>query len=455
MKHLVDFILESAGINESVFGSQDWMKNNHTYAQDVINVLTSGKPLKLGPRGEDGEYFASEEEIEKLNQLTPDYTQSTLDQFNNIFGKKLKWTKIYKGTFSGKETETAGQVYESLVVYIFNGGTLYDEWMKSARLSSLDDSWVKSCEWTVEFMNKQKWAGVKWNNDEYVAVHVGGNNFGLDSKYEFAINISKIFKSKIFATKILGVDCSDIYGNSKDSWNKADIVLVKKDHPNIINDLKDVVFDGNSLNLELCNKLIDGIIIPISLKKITKKEDIHLNTVNIDTDEESKEYNFNNVFIQLANKYEDNKLTGDVNIVCDDGVRIVFRKTTGSGNALNVEPNVKNGKNVHRAGKAVENMKKLLHLKKGNDYYIFKNTDEEVFEELKNYGFEVDIPSRSNYNEVTPPIRKRACAAGLLGMLKQYKDKMHPIVDNDFPIDFAKFCFACSIKGTGAYLKIS
>lgn len=459
MKKLVQFLLENIEenlyINEDVFDSGDWKKQNHTYAQDVINVLISGSPVKLGKNGDEGEYVASKDEIEALKNFTPDYTKETMDQFNNIFGNKLRWSKIYKGDFSHQESKSAGQLYESLVCYIFNGGTQYQDWGNFVGIKTLDKSWINSCELTVEFMNKQKWANYQWDNKTYVACHVDGNDFNFDNKYEFALNIARIFKDKKEATKLMGVDCNDLYTGGKDTWNKADIVLVKKDCYDIIQSMKEVVSNGESLNAELCCNLMEGKIIPISLKKVIKREDIHLTTVNIDEAQESKGYMFKDVDIRLSTKYDDNTYVGNIDLLCDTLDReqkdITFRKNTNPGNGLTVETTDKNS----RGGKALANIKSALKIGKSNDYYIVKSTDEDALDTLRKYGFDITIPKRSNYEDVKPPIRERACVAGLLGVLEQYRIKKHPKIDKDFIIDFAKFCYMCSIKGTGSFFKIS
>lgn len=459
MKHLIQFLLENIThniyINESTFDADDWRKQNHTYALDVINALINETPVKLGKDGEDGEYIASKDEIKQLRKLTPDYTNTTLDRFNEIFNGKLKWNKIYKGEFSGHNSKSAGQIYESLVCYIFNGGRRYQDWANFVGINSLDKSWINSCELTVDFINKQKWANYQWNNRNYVACHVDGNDFDFNNKYEFALNIARIFKDKKEATKLMGVDCNDLYTGGKDTWNKADIVLVKKDCYDIIQSMKEVVSNGESLNAELCCKLMEGKIIPISLKKVIKKEDIHLTTANIDEAQESKGYMFKDADIRLSTKYDNNTYVGNIDILCDTLDReqkdITFRKNTNPGNGLNVETQDKNS----RGGKALANIKSALNIGKGNDYYIIKNTDEEALDELEKYGFDINIPRKSNYEKINPPLRERACIAGLLGLLEIYRIKKHPKIDKDFAIDFAKFCYMCSIKGTGSFFKIS
>lgn len=457
MKSLYVFLSKFyiSDINEAFFSNDDWKKQNHTYAQDVINILINGDPIKLGEHGEEGEFVADKEEIKKLKQLVPDYTRNTLDQFNSIFNGRLKWTKIYKGGFSGKDSKSAGQLYESLVCYIFNGGKKYQDWANFVGIKNLDDSWVNSCKLTVDFMNKQSWANQKWDNKNYIACHVDGNDYDFDSKYEYALSVAKLFKDKKEATKLMGVNCDDLYTGGKDTWNKADIILVKKNCYDIIQSIKEVVSNGESLNAELCCKLMEGYIIPISLKKVIKKEDIHLTTANIDEAEESKGYDFKDVDIRISTKYDNNTYVGNIDLLCtsleNESKDITFRKNTNPGNGLNVETNDKNS----RGGKALANIKNALKIGKNNDYYIIKNTDEEAFEELEKYGFDINIPRRSNYDKVDPPIRERACVAGLLGLLEQYKIKKHPKVNKDFINDFAKFCYICSIKGTGAFFKIS
>lgn len=466
MKKLVKFLLESDSkgldlyieqtINEATFTNADWRKSNDSYGRDVIDALVAGKSIRLGKNGSEGEYKATTDEIEKLKSINPDFTDTSLNQFNNVFGKKLKWSQIFKGAFSGHEKQSSGQMYESLVCYIFNGGTNYQDWAVSVGLTDLDPNWVRSCELTVEFMNKHKWAGCSWNNDTYVACHVDGHDFDFDNKYQFALEVTKMFHDKKDATKILGVNCNNLYSGQKDTWNKADIVIIKKDATNIIQDLKAIVSDGQSLNAELCCKLAEGIIIPLSLKKVSDLSKVHVTGFNISDAEEQHDNDFEDADIVLADKYQDNVYIGNVRVLCttldNEQKEINFRKDTNPGNNLSVE--TKSNK-MARDGKAMATIKSALSLGRSDSYYIVMNSDEAAIKELEKYGFDVNIPKKSNYKELDPPLHERACIAGLLGILSEYRKKKHPKLDKDFPMDFAKFCYLCSIQGTGAFFKIS
>ena len=461
---LKEFIIEKL-IMESSFSVEDWTKTNHTYGQDVIDKLIGGSPVRLGDKGTDGEYTATPEEIEKLKGLKCDYSKDTLKQFNDIFDRKNMWQSIFKGDFSGYSTgNTEGQQYESLVCYLFNDNNAdVDLWLQANGLTG-DESWIESCRKTVATMNKYTDFNHKWTNEDYVACHVDGNDFKLGAEYEFARELTSIFSGKPAMRQLFGKNIENIYsGKGKDTWNKADIVLINKRCKNLLKEMKQVVSDGESLNNELLKQLTEGNIIPISLKKIpSNQKEGHIEKVNIDDAEdmndELEKYMDGDIYISLPKTLENNRYQGTIDMLCshlDSKYKISFLKATSGKNNLNVETTIVGS--VSRAGKAVSNIKTALKLGAGNDYFVVMDDNDDAIRELKDYGFEIQMKKNNNLDkaeEFSPTFCERPCIAGLLGLLKQYEKVKHP-EKKDFCQDFAEFVYMCSVKSSGAFYKLS
>lgn len=454
-------------IFEAMLSKADYTKHNFLYANGVIEDLLNSKVIKIGKNGESVVNLdpTEQEEFRKLWDSGKITFPETKDDFDNMVSKYPsfpKWNEIYKGKYSGKDDVTAGQKMEGLVCYVFNEENPdIDAWAKSNPSIQVTQDWIDSCNWTVDFMEKQ--TGVSndnWNRDNYIACRVDGDDFRLDSKYSFASIITSLFQGTKQMKRVLKFDCSDLYSGAKDTWNKADIVLVHKQKGiSFMEDLKTAgVNDGESLNNFLISKTIDGTIIPISLKQLTKPN-AHLSEVNIESKDMPIDIIDSVQYLRIADKYAEKKYTGNVDIICrngdNEGVMITFRADTNGANGLNVEP--KPTKGQARFGKAVAVMKSWLGLKKGNDYYIVKDTNEDAIKELESYGFKIEVKPKSNYNKVDPSWKDRSCVAGLLGMLSHYKTKISQRPDKEFPVQFANFCMLCSmgLNSKGAFYKIS
>lgn len=459
MKSLTKYLTEAL-INESCFKKRDWLNQEHTYAQQVIDRILAGKTIPIASKDGKtivGEYTPSKEEISQLQNFKPEYTEDSLKDFDEIFRGKLTWKQIFKGEFSGHSAGGSnGQIYESLVCYIFNKGldnADVQAWAQHFNIE-INTRWLKSCQETVKALYKHSYAGYTWDNKTYIACHVDGNDYDFDNKFKFALDITSFFKNKKEAKRILGVDCRDLYSGQKDEWNKADIVLVNKQAVDVIDEMKKVVSDGQSLNNELLVNLANGMIIPISLKIIDDATKAKIEGYNIDEADTMEHNDIDDVLcLKISDKYPKNQWQGTLTLICkslEDQRDIQFRKSTSGKNNLNVEAKMK----LARAGKALANIKKALGLPKNNDYYIVKNTNEEAIKSLKKYGVEIVVKNKSNYDKVKPEFRERACVAGMLGLLDAYQKQKHPKIDHDFMIDFANFCWLCATQGSGAFFKL-
>ena len=229
MKELKQFLIENVvNIFEAHFEAGDYLKDNFKYPKAVIADLLAGNDFGLGVHNDK----IIELDPEDVEQFNNDYSEenfpTTSDEFNAMISKYKsfpKWRAICKDKYSGKTTNTKGQRAEGLVCYIFNEADADIEAFKNEMMPDLDNSWIDSSYWTVDFMNKQKGvSGIEWTRDNYVACRVDGGDFRLDSKYNFAVEVTSIFSGKSAMKKILGINCNDLYSGSKDIWNKADII---------------------------------------------------------------------------------------------------------------------------------------------------------------------------------------------------------------------------------------
>lgn len=100
-------------INEMAkFSSEKYDK----YVSAVVDKLVKGQPIKLGAKGTDGEFKLDPKKdkdiIDKLRSIPGD-----VDEFNDILkSKKIKWTSIFKGDFSGHSEglkSNKGNAFES------------------------------------------------------------------------------------------------------------------------------------------------------------------------------------------------------------------------------------------------------------------------------------------------------------------------------------------------------
>ena len=453
---------------EVKFSPRDFDKDK--YIDPVINDLMNADCIRLGNNGGQLAVLDKKEQNDfKKRYLSGEiHRPKSMDEFDkmvSVYSSFPAWREIFKGKYSGRETDTVGQIMEGLVCYMFNNEKAdIDAWARSHTSVETTPDWIESCKMTVDFMSQQTGlSNEKWNRDNYVACRVDGGDFDFDMSYSFALEITSLFRGKTYMNKLLKINCNDLYTGQKDTWNKADIILIHKTKgKTVINDIKEAgIVNGAMLNDFLISKAKDGTIIPISLKKLSNPK-AHLELVGFEKSDDNDICLVNNIeHIKIADKYQDDSYVGSMDIVCynNEGqkIKITFRES-GAGlnkNNLSVEPAIPKGSS--RTGKAISAMKRLLGIKNNNSYYIYKQSDEEVIKELESYGFEVKVNPKSNYHDVTPLWRERCCVAGLLGLLSEYKNKLSHKSDKDFATQFANFCMMCStgLNGEGAFYKIS
>ena len=462
MKTLTKYLFETVdNIFEASFESQDYTKHNFKYPKLVISDLLNGQDIGLGTHNDSFAELDQDEVQEFRAEYSAKNFPKTPAEFNAMVSKYPsfpKWNKICKDKYSGFKTNTKGQRAEGLVCYMFNESNPDVEAFKKDVMNDLTDDWIQSSKWTVEYMNKQNGtAGISWTSDNYIACRVDGGDYKLSAGDQFAVEVTSIFSGIKAMEKVFGFKCGDLYKGQKDIWNKADIVLVHREMgKTLIEDLKAMgPTNGETLNTCLIEMTKKGAIIPISLKML-ESPDAHLSSVNI---VKGEPVNIVDTVkhVRLADSYS-SQYTGNIEVVCNsvDGkeILITFRSDTNGKNGLSIEPKEKGGS--ARLGKAVAIIRGILNLNR-KDFYVVKDTNEDAIKAIESYGFEVFFKPRSNYDTVDPPLRERACCAGLLGVLEAYHNKTKEPIDEEFPVKFANFCLFCAVglSGSGAFYKIS
>ena len=479
--YILEMLCESQQRTKSQFITQDYYKTNHTYALDVLRQILVHGFIETKDFGSVKIEY-NDSELQKLrayfkyNEKTRDFDitkkPSTVEEWNDMLGEIgiPKWQTIWKGKFSNSKL---GQIMESLVCYLFNDENA-DVLAWSNKFTDVNPQWEESCRKLAEFIGNTK-TSIQWDRNNFTAYHVDGQDFQTLS--EDGSSIAKIFKGdKDFIKKLTKYDCSDLYKVSKDAWNKADIVLIRKDMESEI--LKEIidhlqtfginskikitedVSNGAILNNKLIELTQNDYILPISLKKVDGRLPVHLSSVGMQENESTGLYIAEVDSIRLG-KLTADKMEGNTSLFCQDAdgnsIDLCFRANTNGNNGLNIEPKSVKGK--YRYGKAISIVKDILGLPRDNSYYIEMESDEDCIKALENYGFKVDtkISTHKKYEDGKWPLRKRACMAGLLGVLKAYKDKNPNINKNDFPINFTNFIYMCStgILSTGCFYKLS
>ena len=420
-------------LHESVFGSNDISK--HNYFNDVIDYILDNKSIALGARGETVVDLHDFLTPEKENELRGIYNKNNASMFNDVMnGSGVKWNKIFKGHFSGHAAgqQSVGEGAEPVIAYMYNHGVSDDSTIRS----KLDDEgWLDSSRKIVEFINSI------WPSSDYVAVHVNGNDLEPVGEYG---KIGSIFRSKEDAAKILGLDkaaLANLYSQGKDNWNKADIVLVKKD--NIIKQALNGVNDSSSLN-DALRKLAKDQLIPISLKKINPNKDLKLVPEGFENDDVLNA-NVVNVLMPIAKLDDSNNCS--VHLIDDHNRRIQFRRQSDTEDNLSIEANL----GTARGGKSIGKLKKLLGIS-GNDWY---SKPIQSGEELMNY-------LRNNFNNVSNPSKlvtshdsgkyawyNRTCFRGLRSLFNLYKEKYNGDCNS-----FFDWIYSNSTTGSGAFYLI-
>lgn len=452
-------------LTEAVFQNKEWEhRGKYDYSAALINDILKNKTVVLGVKGDKTiELQLTQDDIETLEDIKKNIQKDdALQRFDAVAEKYgFNFRMVYKGKYSGHTGRgMEGQIFESLVCYLYNHPDAdIQKWYDKFGVGE-NETWeenaVRSADIIRKFIDKQ------YNNaNNYVALHVDGQNF--DTYGDNYLKLVGIFQGKSGLAALIGKkNVDDMYDvDSKDKWNPADIVLLKKDPQSLQKTLDDIVAgnSGTIANNILVAKLGDGLIIPISLKAIDEHGKIYGH--NIETAEFMDSHEIVLTKLQLGKKY-DKGTTGNFIVIgiTEDGVPadIQVRAQVGNDN-LSIEAKLQSGK--ARGGKGITVVKKALGIK-NNSYYInFKNNNE-LFEMFADYGF-VD----ENGKDITEcpenlknvDLYNRTCYRGFFGLLKLFEQevKSNPKLktsygkDDNLLLNFTKFLWNACTECPGSY----
>ena len=500
MRHLLDFIVESdirnifeAHFKDSEFICGSNQVKDYHYAiaviNDIKNCIQGDGRIKLGDKNTGSFCWLKinvdltsklDDLLKKIyaNQNTANVNAS---EFNEIF-RTLKndsytiytsengqeesdnqninnlWAKIYKGTYSGKVASSAtfGQIFESLVCYIYNYGNNadIDEWANDFKVDTTDISyagWVESSKISVNLLKKHF-------KSNYIAYHVDGNDKlnAADKKY---LDICKLFSGKEGINEVLGKNdkWNNIYeGSKKDKWNAADIVLVNKnlDLAETLKYFKKDI-DGQILNNKLVEYTINKQILPISLKKIDENGHIYAHNIKSNEEFENDRYNISNVKIQFGKTYETGPDILSGNFVLDgDTVDIQVRKQA-SGDNLSIEAKLSSNKNA-RGGKGISVIKADLGIKPNENYYKELSSNADIIKEFKTMGIKFDKSDLSTFEDISKKysdLYKRTCYKGFIGLADRWIKAKHENDkwNDDILIEFVQYIWDSCTQCPGSY----
>lgn len=486
MKSFKEYCFEKLiDIFEAKLQRSDFDKHDYKYTKNLINMLIDGKDIKLigkdgkKPSGVYSAKYLGDDTIKELEDLLDKINNEenvSMDDFNKILidGETgLKYSSFFKGQFSGFDGKTMGQMFESCVCYMFNNEKYdIDEWAEFMQISNTQskefESWVESSEKSVELIKNLISNHLKENPKDYIAYHVDGDDYKLPQNHDKYSILAKIFRGKP-AIKEINKSASNIYsggGKSKDKWNPADIVLVKKikddDLEMILSTLKTKGLDGKQFNAKLVELLGSNILLPISLKKVTKNSG-KVYGHNIDNGIELDKHKIDLSYIQLGgskNKTNDDRgimVIFGVNTDLDEKTEIQFRRSTNNNPSLVIELRLES--KMARGGKGLERCKDVLGIK--DNSYLNKvnlSSNDDLISFFEKHGFKDN--SKTIINSVPDKLKefdlyKRICYKGFCGIFELYLEKNSEQLkgkSNDEIIQlFTEFIYLCCVDCPGSY----
>lgn len=435
-------------IVESTFSAKDATK--HTYMSDVVEYIISNKKILLGDKKVEKTISLNNDAVKEFEELSNDsnITQEKFDEIATKYG--FRWTKIFKGTFSGHSAQSKGEAAEAVVCHLFNTykGNSFDEAaLNDCVENNVFNNWIESSKASV-----LKLISLGFRPSKYVALHVDGNDYDvIEDKYKA---IAKIYKGKDGIYSVLGLDpkkkqFDSLYSRSyKDNWNKADIVLVLKSKNVLQQILKKKPQNPTELN-SILNELVENkYIIPVSLKAI--KKGTTPDKISFTKEGNSSEANALEDIVSINMKWpvkgdklnedyiEPKNSGGSCYLVSNNGIKMQFRKQTSNGENLSIELIFKHA----RGGKPISKIKEELTIK-GNDYYVTFKSDNDLIKNLKKIkDLNVDKSDIPPEIKSIPGWYNKVCFKGLCGLINEFL-KHFP---NTSIVDFFKFIY---IKAMG------
>lgn len=451
MKNFLTWLLESK------MSSTDFAKHDYKYLTAVLNDIVQNGKIGLGDSKVEKELEVDDSVRKQLAEYVDSPEKLTVDAFNAVTktnSQKFIWGNIFKGKYSGQEHQSAGEYAESAVAYIYNamnGNTAVTEsededFQKIVTVladKKITADWIASSRLSAEKLHKE----IK-QPKAYVAAHVDGKD--ISRVPEGVLKVASIFKGKPGIKAVLGdkIDSdalNSLYAAGKDTWNKADIVLVNTKF-NLDSALKDKHFAiSDEFNLFLNELINQNMIIPVSLKKIKPKAS--LNDIKFEKEGNIEKVegtiteidSIKKVDVQLPNTVSGEKYVGTCYLKTNNGLQVDFRHGTAVRESLNIEIKLKTA----RGGKALAELKRKLGLT--SDFY-------------KSYGFKDEASFISEIKRLTgvqlqpkDSLRKsdakwfiRPAFKGLVALLSIYQANIQQNNKKVNLVDFFKMLYNCA-----------
>ena len=241
----------------ATFSGKDFTKHNGIYVRKLLDDILAGIPIKLGPKGETSILIDPEcdavkvlkDNLDRLDFLEPKYISSIATfQFIPLGIRQVRWTQIFKGTYSAKPANVSTEAQETIscrIMELVLASKPYDVGVVLKILPDADGSWL-------DHFQKQ-----------YDAFTELKDQLGLVGSYKVQREVPN--KAEILQyLKSFGI-------SRISTWTPADI-WVYKDFK--IPDCQSL----QSFNSFFLTKLKEGSVVGISLKKIIGKPRIEFLT---------------------------------------------------------------------------------------------------------------------------------------------------------------------------------
>lgn len=443
---------------ESKLAASDYSKHDGKYLKSVLSTIANTGKIGLGSERIDTELVIDDATKAKFAEYTDDPTSLTLDEFNRIAKSNstpFVWTRIFKGVHSGQEHQSDGEYAEAAVAYIYNAmngnkqivesdDDSFAEIVQTLSDKNITADWISSSRLSAQKLQTQV-----QKPKTYVAAHVDGKD--ISKVNDNVLKVAKIFKGKSGIKEVLGskIDndaLNNLYVAGKDTWNKADIVLVNN-KLDIEKELSGKHFAiSDEFNKFLNELILKKLIYPVSLKKIKPKATLdqikfeaegNIQKVEKTESELDQIKKVDVILPQTVTPKE--KYVGSAYLKTNNGMQIDFRHGTAQRESLNIEIKLKTA----RGGKALAELKRKLNL--ASDFY-------------KSYGFpkEEDFLSelkRLTGNNIQPKdsLRKsdkkwfiRPAFKGLIALLSIFQANVQQNNKKVNLVEFFKLLYNCA-----------
>lgn len=417
--------------------------------------------------------------------------------------------------------DTFGQLNESVITYLFNKYSdklcnynkdeLKTEITKIKSTDAIDEDTINN--YANEYSDSVFYFfktlfndnfDKKHNEYKYIAVHVGGND--LVKPEGIYTDIAKIYNGQI--QEIIKQHCPNVKiefpglptgPKTKDTWNKADILLISTTYSvdkNINKSILDVILDAiqpinadidtekvnatEILNNTLNSFVVKNIIIPISVKKMTKEGQCKI----INMPSKGTIINVTDTKLVLPSKkiaFDNNDYSGSVYLHCTNNYNsnniiysVQFRSQSKYTNNLSIETGLPDNENA-RGGKGVTLVKNALKINKLDKSYYNnilhfsgKKLEDLTFDDI--YKCLSLITSKIIYNNVeiksgkdlyenwaqlvcgknitAQELLKKPCFCGLIGLYLKHTNNKE-IYDSENQYAFATLVLSKCVEGVG------